>query len=132
MKICINEKEPAIPVESFAHLDLLVSEAFAQANDQGFLSLILLKAGNGNELGVVVGGVETVLSFQYNHPETPYYASKGKSNHVEPIMTCYLLFNHHTEFLRKYVISCYDGLSGIYEFLETGELPPNCIEWEEV
>jgi hypothetical protein len=67
MKICINENEPAIQVESLTHLDLLISEAFTQANDQGFLGMILLEANNGNELGLVVGGVETVHSFTYGH-----------------------------------------------------------------
>jgi hypothetical protein len=53
---------------------------------------------------MVVGGDETVLGFDYRHRNPPYYSSRGPSNGEEPILSCQLTFQHHTEFPRKYVI----------------------------
>ena len=95
------------------------------------LAAIELVADNGNIMYLVVGGDETVVAFDYAHRETPYYSSKGPTDADDPVLTAYLAFNHHTEFPRRSVIPMRDGLSAVYEFFETGELPA-CVVWAEV
>jgi hypothetical protein len=131
MKITVHEKEPVIIVSELAHLDEIISNSVERAKGEGFLSLILLNDDGDNQLGLVVGGDETVLSFTYSHSNPPYYASKGKLNTDEPVLTCFLLFEHHTEFSRKQVIPFNYGVSACHEFFKSGNLP-SCIEWIEV
>lgn len=131
MKITIHEKEPTIELNGLSHLDQLIAEAEKQAKDEGILSIVFLKSDNGNELGIVVGDDETVLGFNCSDGDAPYYASKGKQDSDDPIMNCYLLFQHHTEFPRKYVITLDNGLKAIHEFYESSTLP-HCIEWLEI
>lgn len=91
----------------------------------------MIKSENSNEVGIVVGSEETVLTFGYAHRNPPYYVSKGTVDEDDAIMTCYVTFNHHTEFPRRYVISFAEGLKAVREFIESGGLP-TCIEWTEV
>jgi hypothetical protein len=90
-----------------------------------------LNDDDNNQLGLAVGGNETVLSFTYGHGDPPYYASKGKLDTDEPIFTCFLLFEHHTEFPRRQVIPFNDGVLACHEFYNLGNLPSR-IEWIEV
>jgi len=131
MEIIFREKEPAIELHGLTHLDQLIDAAAKQAKDQGILSIICLNADNGNSLSIVVGSDETVLSFTYGHQDPPYYASKGESDIDEPIMTCYFLFEHYTEFSRKQVIHITIGLMAVHEFYQSITLPTS-IEWIEV
>ena len=80
---------------------------------------------------MVVGGDETVLGFTSGSGSPPYYASRGESDGVEPVMTCYLHSAHHTEFPRHAVIDREAGLAAAVDFFEHGELP-RCIQWQEV
>lgn len=112
-------------------LDEMLNEASAEVRSRNLLGAVLITADNNNEMTILVGGEESVLTFEYGHKDTPYYASKGASNEDEPIMTCYLELQHHTEFPRKYVVPFADGLKAIREFLVSGALP-TCIRWEEV
>ncbi len=118
-------------VHDIAELDKFFSKAEADALEKNILSAIFLRADNGCELGITVGGDETVLSFDYGDPTKPYLASKGISNDFHPVLTVYAYFTHYTEFPRKYVIPFKDGLKAAYEFFETNELPA-CVEWMEV
>lgn len=93
--------------------------------------MVILKADNGNELSLVVGGDETVLGFTGAHLDPPYYASKGKDEGDGALMVCFLFFEHHTEFPRPWVIPFPAGLCAVHEFYRTGRLPA-CIEWVEV
>jgi len=104
MKLTVSENEHPLAIHELDHLIQSINIVIKQAKDQNLLSIIFLDADNGNSLSVVVGGEETVLGFTYGHKDPPYYASKGKQNIDEPIMTCFLLFQHHTEFSRKHVI----------------------------
>ncbi len=131
MKVIAHEKEPVIIVNGLVHLDEIISNAIERAKGKGLLSVILLNDDDDNQLGLVVGGDETVLSFTYSHSNPPYYASKGKLDIDEPVLTCFLLFEHHTEFSRKQVIPFNDGISACHEFFKFGNLP-SCIEWIEV
>jgi hypothetical protein len=131
MKVFFHEKEAGVEIRGVSHLDKLMAKAAKQAKAKHILSVIFLMADNLNKLGVVLGGDETVLHFSYEHEESPYYVSKGEQDIDEPIMTCFLLFDRHTEFPRKYVIPFDKGLSALHEFYESSTLP-TCIEWAEV
>jgi immunity protein Imm1 of predicted polymorphic toxin system len=131
MKIFFHEKETGTEIKRMSHLDKLLAKASKQAKHKNILSIIFLMADNRNKLGVVVGGDETVLHFSYDHENPPYYVSKGEQDIDEPSMTCFLLFDHHTEFPRKYVIPFDKGLLAIHEFYESVTLP-TFIEWVEV
>ena len=131
MKVTIHEKEPVIIVDGLEHLNKIISNTIERAKGKGFFSVILLSDDDENELGLAVGGDETVLSFTYGRDNMPYYASKGKLDTEEPVFTCFLLFEHHTEFLRKWVIPFEIGIKACHEFFNSGDLP-TCIEWVEV
>ena len=95
-----------------------------------FWALFGSKLPNGNVITMVVGGQETVLGFDSGDPNS-YCASKGASDAVEPVMTCYFMMSHHTEFPRKNVIPVADGVKAVHQFLDSGDLP-TCIKWEQV
>jgi hypothetical protein len=80
---------------------------------------------------MVVGGEETVVTFDLEGEKPAYYASQGASAGDDPSMTCYLTFNHHTEFPRRYGIPFMEGLRAVREFLDSGGLP-RCINWDQV
>jgi hypothetical protein len=128
MLVSVYEKQPQIRVEQ---LDAVLTRAAAEARSRGLLNLVFLEAENGDFLGLVVGGEETVLCFDFGHGDPPYYASRGASSNIEPLLTCYLSLEHHTEFPRKNVIPAAEGRLAAHEFLKAGALP-QCIEWEEV
>lgn len=131
MQVFFHEKEAGINLKGLSHLGQQINNASKQAKEQNILSMIFLKADNGNLLGVVVGGQETVLHFSYGHENPPYFASKGQQDVDEPIMTCFLLYQQHTEFHRNHVIPFTEGLLAVHEFYESGMLPTS-IEWVEV
>lgn len=118
-------------VEDSVQLDQALREADEEARKRGMLGAVQLKAANGNVITMVVGGYETVLGFDYGHLDLRYYASRGLSDSEEPLLTCYLMFQHHTEFPRKYVIPTADGVNAVRQFLDSGELP-TCVKWDEV
>lgn len=130
-KVTIHDDEPPFIVHNAAQLDDALRLASDEARQRGILCAIRLEAQNGNEISIVLGSEETVLSFDYGHGSPPYYASKGSTDTDTPIMTCYLSFLHHTEFPRKYVIPLAEGIKAVRQFLDSGGLP-TCIEWEEV
>jgi len=118
-------------VKDVTQLDEVLQAASEEARARKMLGAILMETDNGNVLTMVVGGEETVLAFDYGHRNPPYYASRGASDEVDPLMTCYLTFQHHTEFPRKYVIPLADGVKAVRQFLDSGDLP-TCINWDEV
>ena len=129
-RVTILDDKPPIAVDDGLQLDDALREAENEARARGLLGVIIIEAANKNSITMLVGSsTETVLGFDYRHG--PYYASKGISNEVEPVITCYLTFAHHTEFPRKFVIPVADGVEAVKEFIGSGELP-TCITWEEV
>jgi hypothetical protein len=131
MRITVHETKPSIWVQSITDLDKVIAFASKEACTEGLLSIVFLEADNDNCISLVVGGDETVLGFTYGHLDPPYYASKGKDEGDEPVMTAYASFRHHTEFPRKCVVPMKDGMLAVYEFFETSDLP-KCIKWVEV
>jgi Immunity protein Imm1 len=131
LRVTTREDRPPVTVEHGSQLDEVLLAASEEARTGKILGAVLIEADNGDAMTMVVGGDETVLSFDYGHQNSPYYASKGASNEDDPIMTCYLTFQHHTEIPRKYVIPFADGVKAVRQFLDSGGLP-TCINWEEV
>lgn len=131
MRVVVDEKESTIVVEGLKNLDKIIANAVERAKREGILGMILLINDNGDELGLVVGSDETVLSFNYGGGTPQYYVSKGTLDTEEPTLTCYFLFQHHTEFLQAWAIPFETGVLACHEFYHSGELP-GCIEWAEV
>ena len=132
LRIEVLEGEAPLIVRDAAQLDEALGQAAEEARKRGMLGAVLIEAENGNVLTMVVGGDDTVLGFDdYNDQNVRRYASRGASDGVEPIMTCYLAMHHHTEFPRKNVIPLPDGVKAVRQFLDSGGLP-TCINWEEV
>jgi len=131
LQIRIRDDAAPLTVEDGSQLEKVLNAETEEARRRGVLGAVLLEAVNGNVITMVVGGEETVLSFDYGHHNPPYYSSRGPSNADEPMLTCFLTFQHHTEFPRKYVIPVTDGVKAVRQFLDSGDLP-TCINWEEV
>ncbi len=126
----VREREATLTVKDSTQLDEALGQAAEEARKRGILGAVQIEAGNGNIITMVVGGQETVLGFDSGDLNS-YYASKGPSDAVEPLMTCYFMMCHHTEFPRKYVIPVADGVRAVHQFLDSGDLP-TCINWEQV
>ena len=131
LQVRIREDVGLLKVEDDNHLDVVLRTATEEARKRGTLGAILIEAANRNVITMVVGGDETAMGFDYGHGNPPYYSSRGPSNEDEPILTCQLKFQHHTEFPRKCVIPIADGVKAVRQFLHSGDLPA-CINWEEV
>lgn len=131
LQIKIREDAQPLVVEDDNQLDEALRTAAEEAQKRGTLGAVVIEGANGNVIMMVVGSDETVLSFDYGHHNPPYYSSRGPSNSDEPILTCQLMFQHHTEFPCKYVIPIADGVKAVRQFLHSGDLPA-CINWEEV
>lgn len=108
-----------------------VAVGVEESNRRGHLGLINLEVPGGNVSSIVVGSEETVLSFVYGHGNPPYYVSRGKAESIDPVFTCFLLFEHHTEFARRNVIPMPDGIKAAREFFAVNDLPKS-VAWEEV
>src|SRR5262249_55090135 len=109
----------------------VIRSAGEEARARGKLNVIFLETPIGNQLGMVVGGAETVLTFTYGHRGPPYYVSLGTAKGPGPVMTCFVGLAHHTEFRRRYVVPYARGLRAAHEFAETGSLPSS-MEWTTV
>ena len=131
MRITLNEKESARKTDSIRELDDTLEFAKLEAIRENKLNIVFLEANNGNELSVVVGGDETVLGFTFSDGNPPYYASKGNSEDIEPILSGFVGLEHHTEYTRSNVISSTRALLAIHEFFNFGDLPKS-IQWVEV
>jgi hypothetical protein len=129
LRITTREDHAPVKVENRTQLDEVLYAASEEARTSKMLNGVVIEADNGNTLLMVVGGEETVLIFNDGGPDPTYYASKGASDDDEPVMTCYITFQHHTEFPRQHVISFADGVKAVHEFLDSDDLPA-CINWD--
>src|SRR5215469_1981875 len=123
LRITTRDDQPPTTVSGIRDLDDILNAASEKARSGSRLNGLVVEADNGNRLLVVVGSEETVLVFNDGGPNPQYYASKGSSSDADPIFTCYITGQHHTEFLRRNVISYADGLQAAREFLESNALP---------
>ncbi|HVY81146.1 MAG TPA: Imm1 family immunity protein [Steroidobacteraceae bacterium] len=131
LRVAIEDGRPDIELSSAAELDQALSDADSRSRDLGLLNIIILKAPNDDWLSLVVGGDETVLSFNYGHGEPPYFVSKGEAHRDEPVLTAFVGLAHHTEFSRRWVIPMSAARSAALEFATTGQRPSG-IDWVEV
>jgi len=131
LRVTIHEDQPALVVKSAIELEQVLLAGKVEARQRGMLNCVAAEAENGNKMWIVLGGEETVLSFNYAHGNLRYYASKGATEKDGPVLTCYVGFHHHTEFPRRYVIPIADGIRALQEFRGSGELPAS-IQWLEV
>ena len=131
LRITTHDGKEPITVQDRNQLNAVLEATSDEARLKNLLSAVVLDAENGNSITMVVGGTETVLGFDYGHRDPPYYASKGECDDDEPGLTCFLTFQHQTEFPRRNVISYANGMNAVAEFLDSGNLP-TCISWEEV
>jgi hypothetical protein len=123
LSIGVHDTEPAVRISTATELERMIQLASEEARTREMLNIVSLEAANGNNLSLVVGGDDTVLTFTYGHRNPPYYASRGVQASTHPTMTCYVGLAHHTEFPRKYVIPFERGLAAVHEFAESGTLP---------
>jgi hypothetical protein len=130
LTIKIREREVPLTVKDAMQLDEALGQAAEEARKRGILGAVLIEAGNGNVINMVVGGQETVLGFDSGDLNSSY-ASKGASDADEPVMTFYFMMWHHTESPRKYMIPVAEGVKAVHQFLDSGQLP-TCIKWEEL
>ena len=131
LRLAFRADRQPVTVHDGPGLDEILNEASKEARIRNLLGGVLITADNHNEITIVVGGEETVLTFESGDGNPPYYASRGTFNADETTMTCYLLLQHHTEFPRRNVIPFADGFNAVREFLVTGARPA-CINWERV
>ena len=131
LQVTVREGKAPVTVSDASELDRVLQAASEEARAHKMMGAVLIKAESGNVITMVVGGEETVLSFDSGHLNPPYYASRGTSDCDEPKLTCFAQFQHHSEFSRKYVIPLEDGLRAVRQFLCSGDLP-TCIKWDEV
>jgi len=131
LRITVREKQEPVVIHDDAQLQATLAAADREAASMKKLNIVSIEAENGNTLSVVVGGIESSLGFTYAHQNPPYFASKGAEIGIEPVLTCYLALEHHTEFPREWVIPMRDSLRAANEFLISSERP-KCVEWVEV
>jgi hypothetical protein len=127
----IHDGAPERVLSDVKALDAVLDEASAEARTVGKLNLVVLSAPNRDCLSLVIGGEETVVSFNYGHGDPPYYASVGAAKTDEPVLTAFVGLQHHTEFARRWVVPVAAGRHAAREFLSTGQRPSS-LAWEEV
>jgi Immunity protein Imm1 len=131
IRAAIKDQAPERIINSVEALDATLDEASSEARAVGRLNIVLLSAPNRDWLSLVVGGNETVVSFNCGHGDPPYYASVGVAYTDAPGLTAYVGLEHHTEFSRRWVVPTDAGRQAAREFLVTGERP-NSLVWEEL
>jgi len=131
LRVTVHDDRAPLQVEDTSQLEGVLNAASEEARTRKILGAVIIEAENGDSITMVVGGEETVLGFEHGHLDPPYYASKGPSDEDNPVMTCFLTFQHHTEFPRRYVIPFVEGVKAVNQFLVSGGLP-TCINWVEV
>jgi len=130
VSVAVHDKQPLVVAEDEDALRQLLQSAQAEAAKKYKLNVVILESSIGNKLGIVLGGTDSVLTFTRADNMPPYLISRGTTEDVEPVLTCYVGLEHHTEFPRWSVVPLRHAMQGAMEFLSTG-LPPRCIEWKD-
>lgn len=131
LRALVYEGQSLRPLRSVAELNELLREAAAEAKAAGRLNIITLYGPNDDHLCLVVGSDETVMGFTHGHGNPPYYASEGVVDDDSPVLTAYVGLEHHTEFLRRWVVPMALGALAAAEFLTTGRRPVS-VRWAQV
>jgi len=127
----VYEDTPWVEVRSASEVDKYLFDATREARLCARSNVVFIRAGNGNQVSLVVGEAETALGFTFGHGNPPYFVSEGIDGGVEPVFTAFVSSTHHTEYPRSSVVPWGDGLSAVHEFIKSGNLP-SAISWQEV
>ena len=130
VRATVEDSTPELVIGSVAELDRLLDVTTTQAQDVHLLNIVFLRAANGDQLSLVVGGDETVLVFTHGHGNPPYFASDGASPSDEPFLTAYAGLVHHTEYPRRWVVPMSLGRKAAVEFLISSNRPA-AVHWVE-
>ena len=131
VRVLVEESEPETMVRTVRELEEALSHASFGAKQAGLFNIVTLTAPNGDWMSLVVGGDETVVSYNHGHGDPPYYASLREADSDDPAFTAFVSLKHHTEFPRRWVVPMSSGWQAAAEFLETGRRPTN-LRWVEV
>ena len=131
LRASIHDRAPQQVLSDVEALEAALNEASVEARANGRLNIVILCAPNRDWLSLVLGGEETVVSFNYGHGNPPYYASVGDAQTDEPVLTAFVGLEHHTEFPRRWVVPAAVGRQAAREFCTTGERPIS-LRWEEL
>ena len=130
VNVAVHAMQPLVVAEDQEALRQLLQSAQSEAAKLHKLNVVILESPDGNSLSIVLGGTDSVLTFTRADNMPPYLISRGSTEDVEPLLTCYVGLEHHTEFPRWSVVPLRNAMQGAMEFLSTG-LPPRCIEWKD-
>ena len=131
VRASIHDQAPALELDNVEALDAALDAASAEAQLEGKLNIVLLRVHNDDWLSIVLGGEETVVSFNFGHGDPPYFASLGEAQTDEPVLTAFVGLVHHTEFPRRWVVPTAAGRQAAREFLSNGQRPSS-LKWEEL
>ena len=130
VNVAVHSMQPSVVAEDQGALRQLLQSAQSEAAKLHKLNVVILESPDGNSLSIVLGGTDSVLTFTRADNMPPYLISRGSTEDVEPLLTCYVGLEHHTEFPRWSVVPLRNAMQGAMEFLSTGQ-PPRCIEWKD-
>jgi hypothetical protein len=88
LSVAVHDGE-TIHVSSIVEFERLMEAAHEEASSLKRPNIISIDAANGNNLGIVVGQDEPVLTFMWGHGAPPYYVSRGVAMSDDPTVTCY-------------------------------------------
>ncbi len=131
LSIAVHDGEAPVHVSTMANFEDVVAAAHQEARTLGTPNILSIDAANGNNLGIVVGRDQTVLTFIHSHHGPPFFVSRAVKMGYDSTLTCYVGLAHHTEFPREYVIPLEKGLVAAREFALSGLLPQS-IKWIEI
>jgi hypothetical protein len=88
---------------------------------------VQVTAKSGGTLGIVVGADWSVLHYVPANLDPPYMVSVGDDQSEEPVVF-YVAGDHHSETLRRNMITPDAARAAMRHFVATGALSPN-VEW---
>jgi hypothetical protein len=130
LRAAVKDQQPERLLSSIEELDSTLDDADREARQVGRLNIVILGAPNRDWLGLVLGGDETVVSYNFGHGDPPYFVSRGSADSDDPVLTAYVGLEHHTEFPRRWVVPASTGRRAARDFLATGKRPTS-LQWTE-
>ncbi len=128
--VTVDEKREPVRVSGASQLRSTLDEAANDARAHGLLNVAYVTVPAGHVMGIVLGGDDSALTFTYDHRNPPYLASRGTATVVDPVLTCYVSYTHHTELPRYSVIPLSLAMETVQDFAASGTLP-GTVQWAE-
>jgi hypothetical protein len=123
-----SEREPPAEIHDTAQLDARL-DGIAASCKPGVPTIVDLHV-HRHLVSFGLGSPETFVQIQSESGMPPYFVTVGDPT-VEGVVTFYLMGSHHTEILRRHVVSSEVAREIVREFFVTGHRPMQ-VEWEEV